>query len=124
MDKKLANTETRSQQQGEQLKRRRQKYVAKAEATTSQVQLEGSSSSAQSCEDSSTSADSDNGQKKATLHMKWFRPNNVWTPELTAAMDRTGTMDRNALFAVAETARSLGTRSWRVQYQPLQHQEP
>ena len=108
MDKKLANTEARSQQQEEQLKRRRQKHVAEAEATTSEVQLEGSSSSAESREDPSTSADSDKGQKKATPQTRRFRPNNVWTPELTAALDWTGTMDRNALFVVAETARSLG----------------
>ena len=108
MDKKLANMEAISQQWEEKQEGHRQKQVAKAEATASQVQLEGSSSSAESHEDLSTSVDSDNGQKKATPQMKRFWPNNVWTPELTAALDQAGTMAGNALFVVAEAARSLG----------------
>lgn len=112
MDTKLAATEARSQQREQELKRRRQKHTAEAEASTSQVILEGSSSSTEEDDssESSSTVESDNGQRQneKTPQRKRFRPKNVWTPELTAALDRTGSTDRNALFVVAETAKSLG----------------
>lgn len=77
--------EAKSQQREEQLKRRRQTQIAEAGATTSQVQLKGSSFSVESREDSSTSMDSDNEQNKTTPQTKRYRPNNIWTPELTVA---------------------------------------
>ena len=56
-------------------------------------------------------ADSDNGQKKATPQTKQFQPNDVWTLELTQALDQIGTTYYNAVFVVAETARILGKDS-------------
>ena len=40
---------------------------------------------------------------KKKVHTK-----NIWTSELTAALDRTKTSDRNAIYIVTETAKSLG----------------
>ena len=132
-DTKLAATEARSQQREQELKRRRQKHLAEAEASTSQVIIEESSSSTEVDESSESSSESHNRQrqKEETPQRKRFRPMNVWTTDLTAALDRTGTTDRNALFIVAETAKSLGhdpskiniSRSSVKRYREKQRQE-
>lgn len=103
IDKSLHNKEVRSlKRKLENLKREEKVKQAQALPSTSTVELASSTSS------STASADSEASSQEEDRPPKRSRPTNVWTSELTSALDRTASTDRDAVFLIATAAKSLG----------------
>ena len=104
VDLTLARQEARTQARKEAFSKRREAQEVEAIASTSHVEMESSSS----CSSQSDSNESISSVESPKIASKTARVKNIWTSSLTAALDRTGTTDRNALFIVTETVKALG----------------
>lgn len=109
VDKSLAKKEVRSLKRKEAHMKRREKEKEQDETSSCRVELASSSSASTSSSDSEENTQEEIlGAVGGVRPPKRSRPKNVWTPELTAALDRTGSTDRDAVLIVATMASSLG----------------
>ena len=116
----LAKRESRKHIKINSLQKRKHIQEQDDREITTQVELQSSSSSPDSdgnsagpsskkpCYEGISAGPSHLGRTKQVVR-------NVWTPGLTSALDRTGTTDRNALFIISETIRSIHSAQKRAQ---------
>jgi hypothetical protein len=109
VDESLTRKEVRSLKRKEAGLKQREKEKDQAEASSSRVELASSSSASTASTDSEESTQEELlGAVGGVSPPKRSRAKNVWTPALTSALDRTRSTDRDAVFLVATTAKSLG----------------
>ncbi len=108
IDMKLAKQEERRQQREQIVENRKRKEKLRLEVEATKNIVEDSSDESEAICDEERDASFAGPSIRKIPKLSSSRPSNIITPELSAALDRTKTSDRNATYVLAATMQSLG----------------